>query len=160
MSLCFWHILQLGVVCSLLLFTISHGNFSAIYRYCQSPNHLKHYSKLISTFPLLLMWCSAGENSWGLHCSVYTLILFLFIDCMMPFLNKLVKEYQRYSECFCKQDWVSYKMRRLARKCRNCTRKVVFFVCVWVTGLSILIAYLCKYGAYLFLWVLIGIFSI
>ena len=28
MSLCSWHILLLGVVCSLILFTNSHGNFS------------------------------------------------------------------------------------------------------------------------------------
>ena len=27
------------------------------YRYCQSPNHIKHYSKLTSLFTLLLIWC-------------------------------------------------------------------------------------------------------
>ena len=37
------------------------------HRYSQSPNRLKNYSKLTSLFPLLLMWCSWGENSWGLH---------------------------------------------------------------------------------------------
>ena len=37
------------------------------YRYCQSPNHSKHYSKLPLLFTLLLMWCSEVVNSWGLH---------------------------------------------------------------------------------------------
>ena len=53
------------------------------YRYCESPNCSKHYSKLTSLFPLLLMWWSWDENSWGLHFS----ILFLSIGRMKPFLN-------------------------------------------------------------------------
>ena len=32
--LCYWHILQLGFVCSLILFTISHGNFSVHFSTC------------------------------------------------------------------------------------------------------------------------------
>ena len=47
----------------------------------------KHYSKLTSLFPSLLMWYSAFENSWGLHFSVYTSILFLSIGRMTAFLN-------------------------------------------------------------------------
>ena len=106
MSLCSWHILQLGVACSLTLFTISHGHFSIHFSnmllftrlpewavgFCALSNELftisftkskaksalsviesfKTLFKLTSLFPLLLMWCSWRENSWGLYFSVYT----------------------------------------------------------------------------------------
>ena len=119
MSLCSWHILQLRVVCYLISFTISHGNFTDHssclhdYRYgplvsvrfqmnyllfclqdqrqyqyyCQSPNCSTHYSKLTSLFTLLLLWCSAVENSSGLHFSVYTLIILLSIVRVTSLLN-------------------------------------------------------------------------
>ena len=142
MSLCSWHILQLGVVCSLILFTATKTSL-LIFQTCsflhdywngllvsvhfqinyvlfhsqnqwqyQPPNRLKHYSKLTSLFHLLLMWCSTDENSWGLH-----------FTCILQY-------------------------------CSTRTRKFVCvqtFVCVWVPVLFILIAYLRKYAANLFL---------
>ena len=80
------------------------------YQYWQSPNRSRHYSKLTLLFTLLLMCCSAFENSWGLHFSVFTSILSLSIDRVMPCLNNdhlntltLGKEFYQYSKCFCKR---------------------------------------------------------
>ena len=52
--------------------------------------------KLASLFTLLLLWCSAVENSLGLHFSVYTSI-------MLSIGQTLVKDYYWWSECIWKR---------------------------------------------------------
>ena len=101
MFLCSWHILLLGVVCSLILFTISHGNFSVhftsvllftwlpewalgfkwtiyyfIYKIKGNIGTVSHwiFQSIIKNWHrfFLCNWCSAVENTSGLHFSVYT----------------------------------------------------------------------------------------
>ena len=68
------------------LFTISFTRSKAISVLLSVSELFTHYSKLTSLFTLLLLWCSAFENSSGLHFSVYTSILFLSISRVTSFL--------------------------------------------------------------------------
>jgi len=61
-----WAVFSVHFQMNYLLF---HLQNQRQYRYCQSPNCWKHYSKLTLLFSLLLMWCSAVENSLGLRFS-------------------------------------------------------------------------------------------
>ena len=191
-SLCSWHVLRLGVVCSLILFTISQETSLSIfqtcsclhdyrygplvsvhfqmnyliihlqnqrqYRDCQSPNHSKHYLKLNSLFPLLLMRCSTVENSWGLHSSVYIWYCSFPSALWHHFLtNYNAHLYDLKTLDACKRlltvQWMvlqvplrfsELQVRHAAKKTRYpytimCVR-TDFFVCVWVPVLLILIA--------------------
>ena len=50
-------------VCFQMNYLLFHLQYQRQYRYCPSPNCSTHYSRLTLLFTLLLMWCSAGENS-------------------------------------------------------------------------------------------------